>query len=467
MKPADIDELKLPSLPRAAVRILTLANDPDVEIRELCSAIEHDPGIASRVVQLSNSSLFGISRRVTSVQQAVVVLGLRMVRLSIMGATVSVVLPKSGDVNRLANCWRRILTNASGCRLAARMFQLDEDEAFLAGMMQDIMMLVLANHLGDEYIALLSRGEWDNASPPIHRLEYEAFGSTHAELGGKMLETWSYPPVIIDAVARHHDVDIVKELSEGIRSLPVMMAMVERITEFLLAPTQQHFEAFNKVAQLYGGTRPDGDSQIDQFLQQLELQVEEMAGLLEMKLPAAKSFEQIWQEARKNAQRLSEGVGSGDPIFQRLPKEALLLRLGQEVDQGKALAVVLAGVEPAAKLRKSEGAENADRLVQEAAERISSALRPNDGMFQFDDDTLAILAPAATKDEMTAWIAAIVAGIPHQTVTIRGMAVRSYVVFGGVARLAGSAVDTNGLVEQAAKNLKRARAGMGNCVTEA
>jgi HD-like signal output (HDOD) protein len=148
---------ELPSLPRAALNVISLVQDPDVDLQSLSKAIEVDPALASRIVRLANSSLFGLSREISSVRQAMVILGLRTVKIAALSFTLMPALPsKRADAKLLATCWQRILTNAMACRMLAKLFHIDVEEAFLAGLMQDVGVMVFANTDSEKYFGVLN-----------------------------------------------------------------------------------------------------------------------------------------------------------------------------------------------------------------------------------------------------------------------------------------------------------------------
>lgn len=301
MTPFDLKKVAVPTLPVAIARILELANDPNVDIAILCKAVEQDPAITSRLLQLSNSSPYSLSRQVTNVRQAIVLLGLRTVRMAIYGSAIAGIMPSSRKAGTLAYCWRRILTNASGCRLAAPIFGLNADDAYLAGMMQDIATLILAEYADDEYRSMFREIEIGATEVELHELERERFGTTHAHVGEFMLQQWEFPAQLVEAVARHHEVDLTTRRAFECASLAAEMAAVERISSFVLHPTQTNFERFNEIAVHFGDGTSEGCARMDLYLQELEMQVEEMATLLEMTLSESNCYEKSLQAARADA----------------------------------------------------------------------------------------------------------------------------------------------------------------------
>lgn len=372
---------ELPSLPRAAVKVLEMVQNPDVDLPQLGKAIEMDPALAGKLLRLSNSSLFGLSREVTSVRQALVVLGLRTVKMAAISFTFVDCLPKGKANSALAGIWRRILTNSMGARLMAPMFGIDTEEAFLAGMMQDIAMLVFAKNEPEAAAELQERLQNDEGAVLIE-LEEEAFGVHHAHLGAEVLEAWSLPAKLVEAVDRHHEVDLSEINIARHRELHYLLAMSEAITDFLLFPTVANLDRFNLVSQAFG----DSASEIDKFLQQLELRVTEMANILDLELPAGLSVEQVLLKALDMTQNMRV-----------LHRDALPLRLNQELSLARRqqwpLSILLVKILNSGDLDSLGMKMECAHLVEEVSGILQVVTRESDSLFRLSNDVYCVLTP--------------------------------------------------------------------------
>ncbi|MEX0876665.1 MAG: HDOD domain-containing protein, partial [Phycisphaerales bacterium] len=147
----------LPSLPSVASRVLELTSDPDVKMDELAEEIRYDQGIAAKILRTVNSSFFGLRRRCSSIDHALVMLGLGPVKSLVLGfSLVSSLKAEDGDAFCYPEYWKRSLTTAVASKYAAEMAgnKLILDEAFLAGLFQDIGMIAMHRTIGDNYLAL-------------------------------------------------------------------------------------------------------------------------------------------------------------------------------------------------------------------------------------------------------------------------------------------------------------------------
>ena len=87
----------IPSIPQVAMRFLELIQDPDFEYRELADVLATDPGTAGEILRLANSSLFGVSRQITSLSHAMAMLGVKRVRSLVLGRYIVDSIDKKGS----------------------------------------------------------------------------------------------------------------------------------------------------------------------------------------------------------------------------------------------------------------------------------------------------------------------------------------------------------------------------------
>jgi putative nucleotidyltransferase with HDIG domain len=195
----------LPTIPTVLARILQLADSESASGKELIAVIEHDQSLTGKMLRLANSAFFGQSRRVATIPRAVVLLGFSTVRNLALGVKVWDTLGADIARNRLHELWAHaVAVGVATKTLAARLRAGDPDEAFTAGVLHDVGRLILAMRFRDEYWRSVGgTGE----AEAIERKEATDLGVDHAEVGGWMLEAWSLPPTIVEAVRAHHTAD--------------------------------------------------------------------------------------------------------------------------------------------------------------------------------------------------------------------------------------------------------------------
>ena len=145
------------SRPTVALEIVRLTNEPQVDPRVLKELLEKDPALTCKVLRVVNSSFYGLRREVADLNQALTVLGNKPLRLLVLGFSLPDELFTEVAGEQLQWYWRTTLTRAVAARqLATELWQEEGDEAFIAGMMQDIGILALLRELGEPYAKLLA-----------------------------------------------------------------------------------------------------------------------------------------------------------------------------------------------------------------------------------------------------------------------------------------------------------------------
>jgi two-component system, cell cycle response regulator len=193
---------KLPTLPAVAIRILELTQDADVSIRELADTIQNDQAIAAKVLRTVNSSFYGLRRPCTTINQALVMLGLSTVKTLALSFSLISTLRRHGDerFDHVAY-WKRGLYSAAAARLIARKAAIpNSDEAFLGGLLQDIGIMAMYQTLGKPYLEIL------NAAPDhrsLAQLEMAELDTQHADVGALLAQRWKLPIELIMPIKYH------------------------------------------------------------------------------------------------------------------------------------------------------------------------------------------------------------------------------------------------------------------------
>ena len=188
----------VPSAPAIMFEILHILDDENAGLRDLFGAIERDPGLTAKVLKTANSSFFGQARTVDTVDRAVTVLGVAMVRS--LAISVAVFDTVGGGLSAAAvdQIWHHSLATATTARLLATRTKMgDRDDAFTAGLLHDSGRLLLMRR----FPALYAGAGADQGIESVERAE---IGVDHGVVGGWLFEAWNLPPAIVQAVALHH-----------------------------------------------------------------------------------------------------------------------------------------------------------------------------------------------------------------------------------------------------------------------
>lgn len=211
---------RLPSPPTIYTRLTQLLGRSEASLEDVVEIMESDPGICAKLLHLVNSSFFGSARKTTSIRDAISYLGTNAVRnlvtsVSMTDVVRSAQLPAGFSVERIG---RHAQLVSALARTILKGNRARADEAFSAGLMHEVGQLILAAHEPAllESVYKLAK----HLSQPLHVVEQQEYGLTHAEVGAYLLALWGLPWSIVEAVAAHHSAPL---LSSG--KLEVMDAV--------------------------------------------------------------------------------------------------------------------------------------------------------------------------------------------------------------------------------------------------
>lgn len=196
----------VPLPPRAVQELLRLSHESDVDMQRIVDTITSDEALTARVIRVVNSALFGLTRRVSSVQQATVLLGkgaITQIAVGVAALHIETAIPTDLPLSRQA-FWRHSMGTAFLARhLGRNTSGVDTEEAFTAGLLHDIGKLVLMGYLGPEYSHVLN--EAATARRPLHQVEREMLGVDHDDIGRELCNRWKLSDTFQSALSVHKD----------------------------------------------------------------------------------------------------------------------------------------------------------------------------------------------------------------------------------------------------------------------
>jgi putative nucleotidyltransferase with HDIG domain len=194
--------LRIPPFPQIAIRILQLTNNEDVSMSRLSALISSEPAFSSEVLTIANSALYSVRSPVTSVLQAVAVLGTKRLRGLCLTVGVRAYLGDSLNNESLRAMWRHSLACGLIAQQLARAGSMPKDEAYTAGILHDIGRVALAVISPKEYASLLETHTGSASS--VLQAERDLFGFDHCETGKHLIRDWKLPPHFASIVSDHH-----------------------------------------------------------------------------------------------------------------------------------------------------------------------------------------------------------------------------------------------------------------------
>jgi HD-like signal output (HDOD) protein len=174
---------------------------PETNFRDVARVIGRDQAICASVLKLVNSAFFGSLKRVTNITEAVGFLGIARIREIVLTLGVIKMFEGARAVPgfSIGYLQRHGLLTALIARCIER--GVREDDAAMSGMLHELGQMIFATRCPKEYSKVLAEAR----ERPLHEVEREHLGATHAEVGAYLLGIWGLPTTVVEAIAHHHD----------------------------------------------------------------------------------------------------------------------------------------------------------------------------------------------------------------------------------------------------------------------
>jgi len=199
----------VPSPPAIYAEIIAALKSGDASSAGIGQIISRDVGMSAKILQLINSSFFGTGRRVADPEEAVVVLGIDMVKTLVLAVEVfSRFERRTLAVLPIEKINEHCLVTGVIAGQIARAEKLGKetmDDAVVSGLLHDIGKMILAAYYPEEYRGVIKLVKTEKIM--VHEAEIQVFSVSHAEVGGYLLSLWGLPDDIVSGVAFHHSPD--------------------------------------------------------------------------------------------------------------------------------------------------------------------------------------------------------------------------------------------------------------------
>lgn len=304
------------TLPAVAVEVLRLTESPRVDVQALKACIERDPALTVKILRVVNSSLFGLPREVSDLNQALALLGIKPLKLLALGFSLPESLFLAAARDQLDWYWKTSLVRAVAAReISEQLFQKPGDDAFLAGLLQDIGVLVLLSELRQPYADLLS--EAIAAQADLAELEQSGLGFDHRQLTAGLLKRWNLPPLLTAAIGAAHDTRYwahnKAEHAHLVRVLHLAELFAQLIGQRRLSVLPDLLEVGDAYCEL-------DKAKLNDLIATLEPKVRQLASVLSLQLASGEDYTQIIVQAHAKMSQVAEGVAA--PLSRGIASDA-------------------------------------------------------------------------------------------------------------------------------------------------
>ncbi len=201
----------IPAFPAAALKVMSLIDDPDFSIADVVDVIKYDQAIAANILRICNSAYFGLSYKVETVRDAVMRLGQQNVIRAVEAAGVSKFYKKAKgyglDANKL---WEHSVGVALMSQiLSKRIFNREDARLYTTALLHDIGKVIMGEFVDESFMKIYDIVSHKGIS--FLEAEGKVIGIDHAELGGKIASQWNFPADMREAIVYHHRPDLMPD----------------------------------------------------------------------------------------------------------------------------------------------------------------------------------------------------------------------------------------------------------------
>lgn len=285
----------LPTLPTVASEIITLTAREDTTLSDIAELVSKDIALSAKILKVSNSAFYSFAQQISSINQAVSILGINAVRSLVLSFSF---LTMKGDKKKIQfdfdKFWKDSLAGAVASKLILeRVKGADTEEIFICGLLQNLGELILAMTYPDEYgevLTKISKGQYDALTA-----EEDTFGTTHPIIGYEVGKNWGFPEVLLLPILYHHDPLQYTGGDKKIETTCKASYLSDLLISILYSDKPQEFhKRFRKEAKnLLGLTNED----LEHILSEVHTQVDQAGEYFGLRIKNTKSIQEILQEA--------------------------------------------------------------------------------------------------------------------------------------------------------------------------
>jgi diguanylate cyclase (GGDEF)-like protein len=403
----------LPSLPTVAVQILDLASKPTADIAEIARLISKDPALSTKILRTVNSSFYGRSQHVGTISHALVILGLQSVKTLVLGFSLVTTLSK--DKNRgfnHLNYWRRSIYAATAARtIAVKMGLVQQEEAFLGALLQDIGMLVMDQVLSATYSEICGKAP---THPELIKCETEAFGMTHAEIGAILAEQWKLPPILVTAIRASHDASIVTDPT--LKKIATLVHLAGLCADVFV--DAEPAGAIVHVRTLCASAYKLSQADCDKLLDEIAGKTKEVVSLFEMNIGVAANYEAILEKANAalveftlQSQMQTTKLQKQNAVLQQKATvdamtglnnraafdDSLKQRFAAATTAAAPLTLLMVDVDQFKAINDRFGHQVGDQVLAEIGKILKSAARAKDVAARYGGEEMALILPETPR----------------------------------------------------------------------
>ncbi len=265
----------LPSIPAIMIEVSRLLDNPASSTAAIAKIIGKDQGLATRLLSTANSALYGLPRKVSTLEFALLVIGYQdtkniVVALSLMEAFKN----KSDQYLNYSDVWiHAFMVAGTAKKLASELGMKNANELFVAGLLHDIGVPVIHKYMHSSFLSIINHLE--NSESSFYDSEIATLGLSHQEIGGFLAEKWNLPANLCEILKNHHT-----PLNAGMNKTAAAIVHLSDYAINLLSPKNIWERGITLNQEALNLTGIHGEAQLINFIEELKPSLEQEAQIL-------------------------------------------------------------------------------------------------------------------------------------------------------------------------------------------
>ncbi|MFH1745421.1 MAG: GGDEF domain-containing protein [Planctomycetota bacterium] len=442
---------RLPSPPGTALQVLELARNEDSTIQSIADTIMSDPALSTRLLKYANSSIIAAPRAVLSVQDAVLVLGLRSVKMTALGF--SLVTPE-----RQIKCpgfdlcafWTQSFATASiARRICAELLYADREQAFTTGLLSGIGRLAFAQAMPDDYAIVMAKLHDDR---DLLKIENEVLGTDHVQFGALLLEDWGLPEMLVEAV-RLQSQPFDQNRKNIQQALGQTVGVATRLSPLFFRPNEISPQECAQIQHIVKDQLQVPEEVWQRIAGEIMSDYRQVSELFNVQLDSQATVFDLYAEAQEEVTRVGmvtqverlqvleenkslrhqattdrlTGIANRVLFEEHLTKLANLARLNQ-----RNFAVLILDIDHFKKFNDTYGHDTGDLVLKTFAQTVFETLRKSDLLARYGGEEFVALVACTDRREACIVAARICKTVEKMRVSTQGQKLKVTVSIGVV-----------------------------------
>lgn len=422
---------ELPTLSTVASRLISITAEEETTISDIASLISKDISLSTKILKVVNSSFYSLPQQIGTIQQAASILGTNAVRSLVLSFSFLKPDKQQKDGFDYASFWEKSLSEAVAARMLMTAMDADDsEEGFVAGLLQNLGVLILAKAFPEEYKAVESAVVDEDMDRC--KAEIKFIGADHAYIASEVVRNWGFPPTLVEPLRYHHEPHKLPSKDKTLRQLCEIVCLSGILSTVYQAKKPDEIVGlFKSQAKRRLNLT---DKVLEDFLDNVHTEVEQIANFFDLKIKNQKSIAEVLQIANaelsvlnlsyeqmnrslvdktvqlemltvelEKKNKLLERLANVDGLTEAYNHRYFQNFLDREIKRADrntyTLSVVMVDIDNFKKFNDSHGHQVGDYILRQFSDVARSLLREYDLFARYGGEEFVLVLPETTASE--------------------------------------------------------------------